>query len=146
MNKAIITAMLLCTAIITVGCEKTYSVEEFKKDKKLFEEWAVRCGWSGTSKNCENVRVADHELAIERQKKAEEENRKRREEWEKKQKEEEAKRKEEYEKWKADAEKRRAESEARGRAKLEELQRIQEENIRKMFGPKEQTEKQQEND
>ncbi|WP_208440065.1 hypothetical protein [Bartonella raoultii] len=29
---------------------------------------------------------------------------------------------------------------------LEELQRIQEENIRKMVGPKEQTEKQQEND
>ncbi|WP_254475036.1 EexN family lipoprotein [Bartonella sp. B1098] len=146
MNKTIITALLLCTAIITAACEKNYSVAEFKKDKKLFEEWAVRCGWSGTSKNCENVRIADHELAIERQKKAAEENRKRREEWEKKQKEEEATRKEEDEKWKADAEKQRTESEARGRAKLEELQRIQEENIHKIFEPKEQTEKQQEND
>ncbi|WP_342753250.1 EexN family lipoprotein [Bartonella sp. MM73XJBT.G] len=37
------------------GCEKTYSVAELKKDKKLFEEWAVRCEWSKTSKNCENV-------------------------------------------------------------------------------------------
>ncbi|WP_375633401.1 MULTISPECIES: EexN family lipoprotein [unclassified Bartonella] len=73
MNKIIITTLLLCTGLITAGCEKTYSVAEFKKDKKLFEEWAVRCGWSGTSKNCENVRVADHELAAERRKKAEEE-------------------------------------------------------------------------
>ncbi|EJF76694.1 hypothetical protein MCO_01533 [Bartonella sp. DB5-6] len=101
MKKIIITTLLLCTGIITAGCEKTYSVAEFKKDKKLFEEWAVRCGWSGTSKNCENIRVADHELAEERRKKAEEENRKRMEEYEKKQKEEEAKRKAEYEKWKA---------------------------------------------
>ncbi|GAA4664818.1 EexN family lipoprotein [Bartonella pachyuromydis] len=74
MNKAIITALLLCMGLVVVGCEKTYSVEEFKRDPKLFEEWAVRCGWSGTSKNCENVRVADHELSEERRKKAEEEN------------------------------------------------------------------------
>ncbi|MGF7158344.1 EexN family lipoprotein [Bartonella heixiaziensis] len=121
MNKVLITTLLLCTGLITAGCEKTYSVAEFKKDKKLFEEWAVRCGWSGTSKNCENVRVADHELAAERRKKAEEENRKRREEWEKKQKEEEAKRKAEHEKWKAEQKaKEKAEREAEERAKQQQ--------------------------
>ncbi|WP_144754268.1 EexN family lipoprotein [Bartonella saheliensis] len=65
MNKAIITALMLCTGIITAGCEKTYSVAEFKKDKKLLEEWMVKCGVSGNSKNCENARIADHELTSE---------------------------------------------------------------------------------
>ncbi|WP_212112779.1 EexN family lipoprotein [Bartonella queenslandensis] len=38
-NKVIITALLLCTGFITFGCEKTYSIEELKKDKKLRLEW-----------------------------------------------------------------------------------------------------------
>ncbi|QEE08103.1 hypothetical protein D1093_00170 [Bartonella kosoyi] len=98
MNKIIITTLLLGTGLIAAGCEKTYSVAEFKKDKKLMEEWGARCGFSGTSKNCENLRVAALELQKERQAKIDEENRKRREEWEKKQQEEEAKRNAEYEK------------------------------------------------
>ncbi|WP_375652736.1 EexN family lipoprotein [Bartonella sp. MR110HLJHH] len=65
MNKVLITTLLLCTGLITAGCEKTYSVAEFKKDKKLMEEWGARCGWSGTSKNCENLRLAQLELQKE---------------------------------------------------------------------------------
>ncbi|WP_375652738.1 MULTISPECIES: EexN family lipoprotein [unclassified Bartonella] len=76
MNKVLITTLLLCTGLITAGCEKTYSVAEFKKNEKLMEEWGARCGWSGTSKNCENLRVAALELEKERRKKAEEHNRK----------------------------------------------------------------------
>ncbi|WP_375666344.1 EexN family lipoprotein [Bartonella sp. TT121SHDZB] len=40
MNKAIITALLVCTGLVVAGCEKNYSVAEFKKDKTLLEEWA----------------------------------------------------------------------------------------------------------
>ncbi|WP_144754271.1 EexN family lipoprotein [Bartonella saheliensis] len=70
MNKVILTALLLCTGIITAGCEKTYSVAEFKKDQKLMEEWGARCGFTGTSKNCENLRLAALELDKERREKA----------------------------------------------------------------------------
>ncbi|EJF82675.1 hypothetical protein MCU_01362 [Bartonella elizabethae Re6043vi] len=66
MNKVIITALLLCTGLIAAGCEKTYSVAEFKKDEKLLKEWAAKCGWSGTSQNCENLRTAENELRQER--------------------------------------------------------------------------------
>ncbi|WP_375701874.1 EexN family lipoprotein [Bartonella sp. AA89HNZF] len=76
MNKVLITTLLLCTGLITAGCEKTYSVAEFKKNPKLFDEWVTRCGGIGTSKNCENLRVAGAELEKERQAKVEEENRK----------------------------------------------------------------------
>ncbi|MGF7158073.1 EexN family lipoprotein [Bartonella heixiaziensis] len=67
MNKIIITALLLCTAIVVAGCEKTYSVAEFKKDKKLMEEWGKKCEQMGlssleTSENCQNVIQADMEL------------------------------------------------------------------------------------
>ncbi len=65
MNKVIITALLLCTGIITAGCEKTYSVAEFKKDKNLRDEWEARCGLAGTAKNCENLRLAEDELEKE---------------------------------------------------------------------------------
>ncbi|ACS52140.1 hypothetical protein Bgr_p00100 (plasmid) [Bartonella grahamii as4aup] len=101
MNKIIITTLLLCTGLITGGCEKTYSVEEFKKNENLLKEWAVRCGFTGNSKNCQNARLADHQIHEERRAKIDEENRKRREEFEKKQQEEEAKRKAEYEKRRA---------------------------------------------
>ncbi|WP_375703273.1 EexN family lipoprotein [Bartonella sp. AD13SXNS] len=84
MNKVLITTLLLCTGLITAGCEKTHSVAEFKKDEKLRLEWDARCGFAGTSKNCENMRLAFLELdkerqaqAAERERQAEENNRKR---------------------------------------------------------------------
>ncbi|WP_375673211.1 EexN family lipoprotein [Bartonella sp. TS82HLJMH] len=83
MNKVLITTLLLGTGIIAAGCEKTYSVAEFKKDKNLRFEWDARCGFAGTSKNCENMRLAFLELqkeyeakAAERERQAEENNRK----------------------------------------------------------------------
>ncbi|WP_208431808.1 EexN family lipoprotein [Bartonella schoenbuchensis] len=66
MNKIIITTLLLCTGLIIAGCEKTYSVEEFKKSEELLKEWAVKCGSSGKSKNCENARIAYRQLRSER--------------------------------------------------------------------------------
>ncbi|WP_375694125.1 EexN family lipoprotein [Bartonella sp. AD24XZML] len=88
MNKVLITTLLLCTGLITAGCEKNYSVEEFKKDEKLRLEWDAKCGFAGTSKNCENMRLAFLELekeyeakAAERERQAEENNRKRDEEF-----------------------------------------------------------------
>ncbi|WP_039759072.1 EexN family lipoprotein [Bartonella queenslandensis] len=72
MNKVFITTLLLCTGLITVGCEKTYSVAEFKKDRKLMEEWNAKCGLVGTGKNCENLRLAGLELRKEYDAKAEE--------------------------------------------------------------------------
>ncbi|MCL6230294.1 EexN family lipoprotein [Bartonella bilalgolemii] len=101
MNKVIITTLILCTGILVAGCEKTYSVKDLKKDEKLLQEWIVRCGFTGSSKNCQNARLADHELATERRKKAQEERRQYLEELEKKRKEDEAKRKAEYEKRRA---------------------------------------------
>ncbi|UNF46813.1 EexN family lipoprotein [Bartonella krasnovii] len=93
MNKVLITTLLLGTGVITAGCEKTYSVAEFKKDKNLRFEWDARCGFAGTSKNCENMRLAFLELEKERQakeaersRKISEENRKRYEKFEAEQK------------------------------------------------------------
>ncbi|EJF82576.1 hypothetical protein MCU_01373 [Bartonella elizabethae Re6043vi] len=93
MNKVLITTLLLGTGLIAAGCEKTYSVAEFKKDEKLRLEWDARCGFAGTSKNCENMRLAFLELdkerqakAAERERQAEENNRKRDEEFKAKQK------------------------------------------------------------
>ncbi|WP_375676229.1 MULTISPECIES: EexN family lipoprotein [unclassified Bartonella] len=76
MNKVLITTLLLCTGLITAGCEKTYSVAEFKKDEKLRLEWDAKCGFAGTSKNCENMRLAFLELQKEYEAKAAEEYRK----------------------------------------------------------------------
>ncbi|WP_375632002.1 EexN family lipoprotein [Bartonella sp. AA74HLJMH] len=93
MNKVLITTLLLCTGLMAAGCEKTYSVAEFKKDKNLRLEWDARCGFAGTSKNCENMRLAFLELQkeyeakeAERSRKIAEENRKRYEEFMAKQK------------------------------------------------------------
>ncbi|WP_375637015.1 EexN family lipoprotein [Bartonella sp. AP152HLJHH] len=63
MNKIIITTLLLCTGLITAGCEKTYSVEELKKNKKLMEEVLVKCLTSGDldSQNCKNAEQAELE-------------------------------------------------------------------------------------
>ncbi|WP_375673215.1 EexN family lipoprotein [Bartonella sp. TS82HLJMH] len=116
MNKVLITTLLLCTGLITAGCEKTYSVAEFKKDKNLMEEWGARCGWSGTSKNCENLRVAALELEKERRKKAEEHNRKLDEEFK-------AKQKAWIEKMRAENEKFRAEQKAKEQAEREAEER-----------------------
>ncbi|WP_375668893.1 EexN family lipoprotein [Bartonella sp. MR168JLCBS] len=119
MNKIIITTLLLCTGLITAGCEKTYSVAEFKKDKKLMEEWDARCGFAGTSKNCENMRLAFLELdkerqaqAAERERQAEENNRKRDEEFM-------AKQKAWIEKMEANTKKKLAEQRAKRRAEEE---------------------------
>ncbi|WP_175868927.1 EexN family lipoprotein [Bartonella gabonensis] len=43
MNKINLTALLFCTELIAVGCEKSYSVEDFKKDEKLRKEWKEKC-------------------------------------------------------------------------------------------------------
>ncbi|UNF45228.1 EexN family lipoprotein [Bartonella krasnovii] len=112
MNKIIITTLLLCTGIIAAGCEKTYSVAEFKKDKKLMEEWGARCGFTGTSKNCENLRVAALELQKEYEAKAEERIREQNEGFHDAMKKFKAE-------MEADLQKRRAEREARERAKAE---------------------------
>ncbi|WP_375693073.1 MULTISPECIES: EexN family lipoprotein [unclassified Bartonella] len=116
MNKVLITTLLLCTGLITAGCEKTYSVAEFKKNEKLMEEWGARCGWSGTSKNCENLRVAALELEKERRKKAEEHNRKLDEEFK-------AEQKAWIEKMRAENEKFRAEQKAKEQAEREAEER-----------------------
>ncbi|WP_375648706.1 EexN family lipoprotein [Bartonella sp. MU70NMGDW] len=112
MNKVLITTLLLCTGIIAAGCEKTYSVAEFKKDKKLMEEWNAKCGFAGTAKNCENLRLAQLELEKEYEAKAEERARKAQESLH-----------EAFEKTRAEMKaklaRRRAELEAKERAKAE---------------------------
>ncbi|WP_375635552.1 EexN family lipoprotein [Bartonella sp. MR90HLJMH] len=70
MNKVLITTLLLCTGLITAGCEKTYSVAEFKKNESLIREFQWKCGASDNSKNCQNVRQAAKELDEEHSKKA----------------------------------------------------------------------------
>lgn len=82
MKKVNITTLFLCTSMVIAGCEKnhnvaafkekTYSVAEFEKNEKLFKEWAEKCGWTGTSKNCKNMLLADRKIAKRRQKEAEE--------------------------------------------------------------------------
>ncbi|EJF74229.1 EexN family lipoprotein [Bartonella birtlesii] len=67
MNKVIITALLLCTGFVAVGCKRDYSVEDFKKDKELMKEWQKKCTEMGLSslvksKNCQNVVQAGMEL------------------------------------------------------------------------------------
>ncbi|WP_144754299.1 EexN family lipoprotein [Bartonella saheliensis] len=102
MNKVFITTLLLCTGIIVAGCEKTYSVAEFKKDEKLRLEWDARCGFAGTSKNCENMRLAFLELEKERQAKAAERAREDQEELNKAFEKARAARKAREEKWEAE--------------------------------------------
>ncbi|WP_375685060.1 EexN family lipoprotein [Bartonella sp. TT110JLCBS] len=113
MNKIIITTLLLCTGLITTGCEKTYSVAEFKKDKKLMEEWNAKCGFAGTAKNCENLRLAQLELEKEYEAKAAERSRKAAEEYRKGIDELIAEQKAKHEKWKAEIAKKEAEIEKR---------------------------------
>ncbi|WP_375606519.1 MULTISPECIES: EexN family lipoprotein [unclassified Bartonella] len=135
MNKVLITTLLLCTGIIAAGCEKTYSVAEFKKDKKLMGEWNAKCGFAGTSKNCENLRLAQLELQKEYEAKAEERIREHNENMRKAQEEFEAemraeherrqaeiaKKEAELEKWKAEEKaKEQAEREAEERAKAKQ--------------------------
>ncbi|WP_375686471.1 MULTISPECIES: EexN family lipoprotein [unclassified Bartonella] len=124
MNKLLITTLLLCTGIIAAGCEKTYSVAEFKKDKKLMEEWNAKCGFAGTAKNCENLRLAQLELEKEYEAKAEERARERKEEDRKAMERYEAAmeaqhqaRQAEIKKLKAEMEKRNAEEKAEREAK-----------------------------
>ncbi|WP_375670648.1 EexN family lipoprotein [Bartonella sp. SD1336NMGDW] len=121
MNKVLITTLLLCTGLITAGCEKTYSVAEFKKDKNLRLEWDAKCGFAGTSKNCENMRLAFLELQKEYEAKAEERSRKAAESFNKAMDELMAKQKAEHEKWKAEQKaKEQAEREAEERTKAKQ--------------------------
>ncbi|WP_375702828.1 MULTISPECIES: EexN family lipoprotein [unclassified Bartonella] len=120
MNKVLITTLLLGTGIIAAGCEKTYSVAEFKKDKNLRFEWDAKCGFAGTSKNCENMRLAFLELekeyeaqAEERERQAEENDRKRYEEFM-------AKQKADLEKMEAHTKKKLEEQRAKRRAEEEQ--------------------------
>ncbi|WP_208441796.1 EexN family lipoprotein [Bartonella raoultii] len=135
MNKVFITTLLLCTGIITAGCEKTYSVAEFKKDEKLRLEWDARCGFAGTSKNCENMRLAFLELDKERQAKEAERRRKAAEENRKSREKLETQMKADMEKMRAETQKILAEQEAKRRA--------EEERRAKERAAKEQAEKQQ---
>ncbi|WP_375676230.1 MULTISPECIES: EexN family lipoprotein [unclassified Bartonella] len=123
MNKVLITTLLLCTGLIAAGCEKTHSVAEFKKDEKLRLEWDAKCGFAGTSKNCENMRLAFLELQKEYEAKAEERAREAAEERKKGMDALLAKQKAEYEKWKAEFEAKKrakAEREAKERAKQQQ--------------------------
>ncbi|WP_375651750.1 EexN family lipoprotein [Bartonella sp. LB28NMGDW] len=123
MNKVLITTLLLCTGIIAAGCEKTYSVAEFKKDKNLRLEWDAKCGFAGTSKNCENMRLAFLELQKEYEAKAEERAREAAEERKKGMDALLAKQKAEYEKWKAEFEaKKRAKAEQEAKERAEQKQ------------------------
>ncbi|QEE12776.1 EexN family lipoprotein [Bartonella krasnovii] len=119
MNKVLITTLLLCTGLIAAGCEKTYSVAEFKKDKKLMEEWDAKCGFAGTSKNCENMRLAFLELEKEYKAQAEERARKDDEKFQKMIRDSKAKMKADLEKMEAENQKFRAEQEAKRRAEEE---------------------------
>ncbi|WP_375682628.1 MULTISPECIES: EexN family lipoprotein [unclassified Bartonella] len=123
MNKVLITTLLLCTGIIAAGCEKTYSVAEFKKDEKLRLEWDAKCGFAGTSKNCENMRLAFLELEKEYKAQAEERSRKAAEERKKSMDELWAEQKARQEKWEAEFEAKKrakAEQEAKERAAEEQ--------------------------
>ncbi|WP_375686474.1 MULTISPECIES: EexN family lipoprotein [unclassified Bartonella] len=123
MNKVLITTLLLCTGLITAGCEKTHSVAEFKKDKNLRLEWDAKCGFAGTSKNCENMRLAFLELEKERQAQNEERAREAAEERKKGMDALLAKQKAEYNKWKAEFEaKKRAKAEQEAKERAEQQQ------------------------
>ncbi|WP_375655026.1 EexN family lipoprotein [Bartonella sp. AA83SXKL] len=119
MNKVLITTLLLCTGLITAGCEKTYSVAEFKKDKNLHFKWDARCGFAGTSKNCENMRLAFLELDKERQAQAAERSRKIAEENRKREEEDIAEMRARLKKMEANTKKKLAEQEAKRRAEEE---------------------------
>ncbi|WP_208439396.1 EexN family lipoprotein [Bartonella grahamii] len=123
MNKIIITTLLLCTGLITAGCEKTHSVAEFKKDEKLRLEWDAKCGFAGTSKNCENMRLAFLELQKEYEAKAAERSRKIEEENRKSMEKLKAQMRDDLEKRKAELEaKERAEEERRAKERAEQQQ------------------------
>ncbi|WP_273789766.1 EexN family lipoprotein [Bartonella sp. ML70XJBT] len=119
MNKVLITTLLFCTGIIAAGCEKTYSVAEFKKDKKLMEEWNAKCGFAGTAKNCENLRLAQLELQKEYEAKAEERAREREEEYRKEMEEYDAKIEAEHQRRQAEIKKLKAEQKAKEQAERE---------------------------
>ncbi|WP_375612506.1 MULTISPECIES: EexN family lipoprotein [unclassified Bartonella] len=119
MNKVLITTLLLCTGLITAGCEKTYSVAEFKKDEKLRLEWDAKCGFAGTSKNCENMRLAFLELQKEYEAKAEEREREDDERYRKAMEKAKAEQDARIEKMRAENKKFRAEQEAKERAEEE---------------------------
>ncbi|WP_375668255.1 EexN family lipoprotein [Bartonella sp. AP36NXGY] len=120
MNKVLITTLLLCTGLMAAGCEKTYSVAEFKKDEKLRLEWDAKCGFAGTSKNCENMRLAFLELQKEYEAKAAERSRKIAEENRKREEEDIAEMRARLKKMEANTQKKLAEQRAKRRAEEEQ--------------------------
>ncbi|WP_375628034.1 MULTISPECIES: EexN family lipoprotein [unclassified Bartonella] len=120
MNKVLITTLLLGTGIIAAGCEKTYSVAEFKKDEKLRLEWDAKCGFAGTSKNCENMRLAFLELEKEYEAKAAEREREDDEKFQKMIRDSEAEMRARLQKMEANTKKKLAEQEAKERAEEEQ--------------------------
>ncbi|WP_375694124.1 EexN family lipoprotein [Bartonella sp. AD24XZML] len=122
MNKVLITTLLLCTGLITAGCEKTYSVAEFKKDEKLRLEWDAKCGFAGTSKNCENMRLAFLELEKEYEAKAAERERQAEENLHEAFKKARAKIMSDLEKREAEYQKRQAEEEQKAKESAEQQQ------------------------
>ncbi|WP_375626513.1 EexN family lipoprotein [Bartonella sp. PS17NMGDW] len=122
MNKVLITTLLLGTGIITAGCEKTYSVAEFKKDEKLRLEWDAKCGFAGTSKNCENMRLAFLELQKEYEAKAAERERQAEENLHEAFKKARAKIMSDLEKREAEYQKRQAEEEQKAKERAEQQQ------------------------
>ncbi|WP_375701870.1 EexN family lipoprotein [Bartonella sp. AA89HNZF] len=119
MKKIVITTLLLCTGLITAGCEKTYSVAEFKKDEKLRLEWDAKCGFAGTSKNCENMRLAFLELQKEYEAKAAERERQAEENLHEALKKARAKIMSDLEKREAEYQKRQAEEEQKAKEQAE---------------------------
>ncbi|UNF43363.1 EexN family lipoprotein [Bartonella krasnovii] len=70
MNKVIIIALLFCIGFVVAGCEKEYSVEDFKKDAKLRKEWKEKCNKIELSsitksQNCINLVQANADLVQE---------------------------------------------------------------------------------
>ncbi|WP_019220079.1 EexN family lipoprotein [Bartonella florencae] len=116
MNKVLITTLLLCTGLIAAGCEKTYSVAEFKKNESLIREFQWKCAASDNSKNCQNVRQAAEELDKERREKAAERIRKHNEELDDAMEKFKAEMRAQHEKNEAEYQKRQAERKAKEQA------------------------------
>lgn len=65
MKKVVLLSII---ALFVANCEKTYSVEEFKKDDKLRNEWIEKCfrleKADKKSKSCQNALQADNEVSF----------------------------------------------------------------------------------
>ncbi|EJF88047.1 EexN family lipoprotein [Bartonella melophagi] len=67
MKKILLSCIaVLTTGLIVTGCEKTYTVEEFKKNDELRDKWGMKCfvynKADQSSQNCQNALKAKQEL------------------------------------------------------------------------------------